>query len=147
MRHLSMIVALSVLLTLTLPVCSPTTSDLAGAQDSSAIASATAKSQAATLLNQIQVALQAMKQEFGQSVFINPQRDLSSSAHGNETIAEAWNRNLTAAGVTSDLSQREALARSIGLDPQASLVLVAGLARYDAIEYLQSQLRRVSEGP
>ena len=86
------------------------------AQDTSANSSSTSKSVAANLLNQIQTALQTMRQEFGPSVMMDGRGDLNSSAHGNETVAEAWKRNLIAAGVPKEFSKREALARSIGLD-------------------------------
>jgi hypothetical protein len=141
------VVALTGLITGTFPVLPPAIGNLARAQTPSATSPSTSKGQAATLLNQVQVALEAMRQEFGSAVFIDGQGDLSSSAHGSETIGEAWNRNLTAAGVPKQFSQREALARSIGLDPQASLALVGPAARMDAIEYLLSQLRHISEDP
>jgi hypothetical protein len=140
------IVTMTALLSLLLPVAYLPTAHSALAQDRSANSTSTPKALAGTLLDQIEAALKTMKQEFGPTVFTDGQGELHSAAHGDETIGNAWDRNLVAAGVPKDLSQRKALARSIGLDPQASLVL-AGVARMDGIEYLLSQLRHISQDP
>lgn len=99
---------------------------------------------ASTLLSQIDRAVETMRQEFGPSVFADNRGDLSSPRHGLETIGEAWKRHLVEAGVPNKVSDREVLAKTIGLDPRASLVLVATAARIDAIDYLRSELRRLA---
>jgi hypothetical protein len=99
---------------------------------------------ASKLLNQIKVALQSMQEECGSTVFTDNRGEVLCKGHGEETIGAAWNRHLTAVGVPGKLSDREALASAINLDPQASLALGAGIARLDAIEYLLSQLRHIS---
>jgi hypothetical protein len=55
--------------------------------------------QAAVLISQIELAVDNMKREFGQRVLKERKAELYSAGHGEETIGEAWNRHLTAAGV------------------------------------------------
>ena len=61
-------------------------------------------------------------------------------SHGKESLGSAWNRALIAAGLPEAFDEREALAQRLNLDSAAGLVLM-GMARPQAIEYLLKQLR------
>jgi hypothetical protein len=103
--------------------------------------------QAATLLSEIEAAQAKMKEEFGPGVFDDRASPELNGPHGSETLGVAWARVLTAAGVPGSLRDREALAKTLGLDPSASLALAAPIANLDAIEYLTRALKKVSSSP
>jgi hypothetical protein len=103
--------------------------------------------QAATLLSKIETAQAKMKDEFGPGVFDDRASPELNGPHGSETLGVAWARLLTAAGVPGSPRDREALAKTLGPDPSASLALAAPIANLDAIEYLTRALKKVSSSP
>jgi hypothetical protein len=93
------------------------------------------------LLAEIEQALKSIKQEFGPDVFKKVDLDGPS---GDKTLGAAWNRHLVAAGFPKSLVDRENCARALDLDQRASLIMGMGIAKEEAIEYLQSSLRRIA---
>ena len=104
-----------------------------------------ARSQAAAkLLKGIESAQAKMREEFGPNPFDDRGPAELTGPHGTETRGNAWARVLVSAGVPATPKEREQLAKTIGLDPSASLALAGPMANLDAIEYLTRALKKIS---
>lgn len=103
--------------------------------------------EAAKLLKEIESALAKMKEEFGPNPFDDRGPAELTGPHGTETRGNAWARVLASVGVPTTPTGREELAKTIGLDPSASLALAGPMANLDAIEYLTRALKKISAAP
>ncbi|MBB4276379.1 hypothetical protein [Rhizobium mongolense] len=92
------------------------------------------------LSDQVKDAQQRFEKDCGFTIMQGRLPGDVNCGHGPETIGEAWDRALVAAGVPETFDEREALAKKLDLNSQASLVLM-GMARAEGIDYLLRQLR------
>ncbi|NSZ39786.1 hypothetical protein [Agrobacterium tumefaciens] len=92
------------------------------------------------LANKVKDAQQLFEKDCGFTIMQGRLPGDVNCGHGQETIGEAWDRALVAAGVPKTFDERESLAKELDLNSQASLVLM-GMARAEGIDYLLRQLR------
>ncbi|TIW29365.1 MAG: hypothetical protein E5V63_01205 [Mesorhizobium sp.] len=62
----------------------------------------------------------------------------------SQEVGEAWDDALVRAGLAESFSDREQLARQLGLNSTAALVL-QGMARKEGIEYLMAALEEIAK--
>jgi hypothetical protein len=94
------------------------------------------------LAGQLEAAINDFQQRCSRSIMDDRTPSELDCGNGAQSKGEQWSTSMTRVGIPAGMDQREELARKAGLNPSLSLVLVAPLARPEAIQALREALKK-----